>query len=240
MKKSALVFILLGLFSFCFAKEKQAVEETDTFEYDNIAASMTGVESPKVHGDYIVFTYPATARQVGIAFDFENFKVVHPFKLYKTYSYEGDVTGKWFFYIADRPKKTARINYRLVIDGLWTTDPVNKNVSYNSDEGYTLSYLDIDIKDPVITEKNESGLTRFVCFAESGQKIRLGGTFTNWDSWIYEMQEVTPGRYEIALPLHPGTYYYAYYNGISSFIDNTNPLKGYSADGRIVSMINIK
>lgn len=243
MKKSFFVLILLACFSQIFAKAKpeklSGNEIPDTYEYDQLVSSLKGVEQPRVEGNYIIFTVPATARQVGIAFDFENFSQVHQFQLYKTYSYEGEVTGKWFFYVAERPKKTARISYRLIIDGLWTTDPQNPNVSYNADEGYTLSYLDIDVVDPIVTEKNEAGLTHFVCFAPSGQKIRLGGTFTNWDSWIYEMTEVAPGRYEIALPLHPGTYYYAYYSGITSFTDSTNPLKGYSSDGRIVSRITV-
>lgn len=242
MKKSVFVLILMSLAAFSFAKSKKvekAAEEPDTYEYDQVASTLEGVKPPRVEGDYIIFTAPATARTVGIAFDFENFRQVHQFKLYKTYSYEGEVTGQYFFYIAERPKKTARISYRLIIDGLWTTDPQNSNVLYDATDGYTLSYLDIDVVDPIVTEKISNGLTKFVCFAPSGQKIRLGGTFTNWDSWIYEMQEVAPGRYEIAVPLHPGTYYYAYYNGITSFVDSTNPLRGYSSDGRVVSRITI-
>lgn len=209
MKKSVFILILMSVAAFSFAKSKRtenAAEEPDTYEYDQIASTLEGVNPPCVDGNYIIFTAPADAHSVGIAFDFENFREVHQFQLYKTYSFEGEVTGKWFFYIAERPKKTARISYRLIVDGLWTTDPLNQNVLYDATDGYTLSYLDIDVVDPIITEKTENGLTKFVCFAESGQKIRLGGTFTNWDSWIYEMTEVAPGRYEIALPLHAGTY----------------------------------
>lgn len=240
MKKSLFIFVLLAFFSFLYAKEKPAEADIpDTYEYDQLVGSLDGVNPPRVDGNYIIFTAPANARSVGIAFDFENFRTMHKFQLYKTYSFEGEITSEIFFYILERPKKTSRICYRLIIDGLWTTDPQNQNVLYNSTDGYTLSYLDINETDPIVTEKNASGLTKFVCFAESGQTIRLGGTFTNWDSWIYEMKEVVPGRYEICLPLHPGTYYYAYYNGISSFTDTTNPMKGYSKDGRIVSRITI-
>lgn len=242
MKKSLFILTVSALLAVfpAFSKDKKQVADTpDTYAYDQLVSTLTGVKAPYVAGDFMVFTAPESYRTVGIAFDYENYKIVHPFQIYKTYSYEGDVTGSWFFYIADRPKKTSRINYRLVIDGLWTTDPLNPCVSYNSNEGYTLSYLDIDVVDPIVTEKNAAGLTHFVCFAESGQKIRLGGTFTNWDSWIYEMTEVVPGRYEIDIPLHAGTYYYSYYNGITSFLDSTNTLKGYSADGRVVNCITI-
>ena len=102
-----------------------------------------------------------------------------------------------------------------------------------------LSRLVIPKEDPAATEIL-SGYTHFVCFAEPGKKIRLGGTFTNWDSWIYTMNEVFPGRYELDLPLPPGTHYYSYFVEMSSFLDNTNPQKGYREDGKIVSCIKVE
>ena len=75
---------------------------------------------------------------------------------------------------------------------------------------------------------------------DKGQKVRLGGTFTNWDSWIYELTEITPGNYEIKLPLPPGKYYYAFYTGLESFADPANPKKAYREDGKTVSEITVK
>ena len=74
---------------------------------------------------------------------------------------------------------------------------------------------------------------------ESGQRIRLGGIFTNWDSFIYELQETSPGLYQLELSLPKGTYYYAFYKGMSAFADDKNPKKVYTADGRIASVISI-
>ncbi len=238
MKKSIFLFGFLCIFaSYIFAAEDIP---SDTYEYDLTVTSITEVREPYISGNYIVFTAPNTVRTVGIAFDFEDFKKIHNFKLHKNYGYEGDVTSSFFFFLLEKPKKIHKIAYRLIVDGLWTTDPNNKNVIYNSKDGYTLSYLNIPYTENFVTETLENGQTRFVCFAPSGQKIRLGGSFTNWDSWIYEMKEIQPGRYEIDIPLHKGTYYYAYYSGTTSFLDPTNPLKGYSSDGRIVSCITIK
>lgn len=234
-------FILSNSVSFAASKNNsKKVDEPDTYDYDILVSQISGVKEPYVDGDYLVFTAPKTARNVGIAFDFENFKIIHDFHLHKTINYEGEVTDSWYYFVTKKPKKVMQVSYRLVIDGLWTTDPNNNNTIFDTEEGIYLSQLLIKKADPIITETLESGLTRFVCFADSGQNIRLGGTFTNWDSWIYTMKEVIPGRYEIDIPLPKGTYYYSYYVGITAFIDETNPLKGYSNDGRVVSRIIIK
>lgn len=242
MKK---ILILTGLFSLftaftspLFAKEA-AAPKPDTYEYDLTLAEISGVKAPYISNNFIVFTAPVTANSIGIAFDFEEFRKIHYYQLRKNYGYEGDVTSSYYFYILEMPKKLSRISYRVVIDGLWTTDPQNQNIVYNEYENYTLSYIDLPPEEIEITEKLANGLTHFVCHAETGKKIRLGGTFTNWDSWIYELKETEPGKYVIDIPLHPGTYYYSYYNGITPFIDETNPSRGYSNDGRVVSCITI-
>ncbi len=214
-------------------------QELDTYDYNNLVTSIKGVSSPYISGDYIVFTAQYNSRFVGIAFDFENYKTIHPFYLHKTINYEGDITSSWYFYILEKPKNIQKISYRLVMDGLWTVDPYNPNSYYNRSDNTYLSYIDIPYRDDSITKKVDETLTRFVCIEEPGQKIRLGGTFTNWDSWIYEMQELEPGKYELFLPLPSGTYYYSYYKGITAFTDKTNPAKGYSSDGRVVSCITI-
>ncbi|WP_407428582.1 isoamylase [Treponema sp.] len=237
MKKIFIFTVFLILFSHAFAKE--ALPKPDTYEYDLTLNNISGVKPPYIDNNYIVFTYPVSVNSIGVAFDFEDFRQIHYFKLRKNYSYEGDVTSSYYFYILEAPKKLNRICYRLIIEGIWTVDPQNQNTVYNEKENYSLSYIDLPPAEIEITEKLDSGLTHFVCHTKAGQKIRLGGTFTNWDSWIYEMKETVPGKYEIDIPLHPGTYYYSYYNGITAFLDETNPLHGYSSDGRVVSCITI-
>ena len=240
--KKIFVLTLFAAFSALFvsqASAKEAAPVTDTYEYDLTLTDIAGIRAPYISNNYIVFTAPVESNSIGIAFDYEEFRTIHYFQLRKNYGYEGDVTSSYYFYITEVPKKLSRVSYRLIIDGLWTIDPRNPNVSYNRVENYALSYIDLPPEEIEITEKLENGMTRFICHTESGKKIRLGGTFTNWDSWIYEMKETVPGRYEIEIPLHPGTYYYSYYSGITPFIDETNPNRGYSSDGRVVSCITI-
>ncbi len=240
MKNFLCIAVCLLFIGTGFAAAKDMPPEPDTYDYDSLVESLKGVSAPFVSGDFIVFTARNTARFVGIAFDFENFKVIHPFKLHKLIDGDGKTTGSWFFYLLDRPKNTHSISYRLVIDGLWTIDPENTDSYYDIPNGIELSRLNINVVDPPVTEKRSDGLTHFVCNAPTGLKIRLGGTFTNWDSWIYEMTEVAPGLYELAIPLPEGKYFYNYYRGMTPFLDDTNPMKGYTLDGRTASCIVIK
>ena len=237
MKK---ILFLLGFFTIfapTFAKEKEVAP--DTYEYDLALAEISKVRAPYVSNNYIVFTAPVSSNSIGIAFDFEEFRNIHYYQLRKNYGYDGELTSSYYFYILEMPKKLPRICYRVVIDGLWTIDPQNPNVIFNEQENYSLSYIDLPPTEIEITENLDNGLTHFVCHTKEGQQIRLGGTFTNWDSWIYEMKETTPGKCEIDIPLHPGTYYYSYYNGITAFLDETNPSRGYAKDGRVVSCITV-
>lgn len=241
MKKNVVLMGIFALFAALmpvFAKD--AEPNSDTYEYSLTLTDISGVKPPYIANNYLVFTAPVTSNSIGVAFDFEEFRQIHYFKLKKNYGYEGDVTSSYYFYILELPKKVARVSYRLIIDGLWTVDPQNPNILYNERENYALSYIDLPPAEIEITESLDNGMTHFVCHTEAGRKIRLGGTFTNWDSWIYEMKETVPGKYEIDIPLHPGTYYYSYYNGITPFLDETNPSKGYASDGRIVSCITIR
>lgn len=238
MKKYA-VFAFMAFAAVFSAAAKDAKIQNDTYDYDNLVTQIQSVQAPVVEDGYVVFTAENNARTVGIAFDFENYSKIHAFSLRKIYDYDGALTSSWYFYVLKIPAKASRISYKLIVDGLWTTDPVNKNKFYDQENGILLSYVETPISNERTTEPIDNGFTRFVCSAEPGQKVRLAGNFTNWDSWIYEMQEVSPGRYEISLPLPAGTYYYAYFTGLKRFADSTNPERVYTADGKEASLLVI-
>ena len=91
----------------------------------------------------------------------------------------------------------------------------------------------------IVTEATSNDRVKFIYKGESGLKLNLAGTFTNWDPWIYQLEEIQPGLYELELPLTTGTYYYNYYLGLTPILDNTNPEKIYTADGRSASVIRV-
>jgi hypothetical protein len=239
MKRIIFSVELLILF-FCPKVFLSAQESMDQYEYAEIVHNLGAVGTPVIEDNHIVFTEEHNFRYVGIAFSFENFKKIHPFQIRSLHDKDGNITSSYFFYILPITKNTQSFTYRLVIDGLWTTDPQNQSTEYDTRTGITLSKITLTTSRQPETSGQSSGLTRFVYKGKSGQQIRLGGSFTNWDSWIYEMKETSPGIYELELALAPGTYYYSFYHGITQLLDDTNPKHAYREDGRQISVINVR
>lgn len=234
----ALTAGLLFASSLAFA-EKVPVQEKDLYEYNNIITKLDKAEEPQVYDNYIVFTEESGPRFVGIVFDFENYQTIHPFQIHKNYDLEGNVRTSVMFYLLERPKDLTEITYRLIIDGLWTSDPINPDKVYDETAGISLSRVDLGTTLPEITYAKAGG-TKFIYNGEPGQTVRLSGTFTNWDSWIYELEETAPGFYELNLPLPQGKYYYNYYLGMNAIVDKTNPNRAYTEDGRTASVIVVQ
>lgn len=244
MKKLFKIFltmtIIFNTFSL-FAKESGTPKQTEfvyPYEYRVLANDIHGVTSPYQKDDYIIFTAEKGPRHIGIAFDFEDYKQIHSYMIKNTTDIDDNIVESSYFYILELPENIEQISYRLIIDGIWTTDPSNYNRYYNPYTGIEVSTLSVTNNHVNETKNTKEGI-HFIYQGETGQKIRLAGTFTNWDSSIYELSETRPGYYELYLPLPSGTYYYAYYNGTYSFVDETNPDRAWSNEGRETSKITV-
>lgn len=231
---------LAGIPVFAAKAVESPVPDKDNSEYETLVINIDHLGAPYIKGNYAIFTADKHARHVGIAFDFENFRTIHSFKLRTIKDAEYKVIDSFYFYICELPKTVQSVKYRIVVDGLWTTDPLNTNTIYNEDTGITLSLLDATRYIPQITEQQKKGIVHFVYQGASGEQIRLGGNFTNWDSWIYEMAEVQPGIYQLDLPLPPGQYEYAFYSGLTTLVDKGNPNRCYTPDGKEASLVVVK
>lgn len=240
MKKILRVIFLVSLFlpsTWLFSAESNARLTDEELDYAELVSTIQDAGSPYLKGDYAIFTSKSAARHIGIAFDFEGFKTIHSFKIKKIIDMEYNEAGSIYFYILKIPKNVLEINYRLIVDGLWTVDPLNDETVFSRETNLALSHLNASREIPKVTEKISGGKIRFIYRGKTGQKVRVGGSFTNWDSWIYQMSEVAPGIYQFEIPLPPGKYEYAFYTGINSFPDPGNPQKCYSPDGKTASMI---
>lgn len=233
------------------AKKKEALPPPSTdADRDNVILEIDKVQRPYEKDDYVVFTAKHNARYIGIAFDFERFAQVHPFNVRTMTDENEEVRDSLMYYVLKRPKNVDTFSYRLVIDGLWACDPNNDDRYYDENTGLMLSRFKFAASVPSVTEAGEetsaqyeggraSGV-HFVFRSKPGQRIRLSASFTNWDPWIYEMKETSPGLYEISLPLPPGTYYYVYYAGLRPTLDRGNPNRAYNEQGNAVSVITVK
>lgn len=238
MKRKISLIIISLVFS-VLASSIFAAEPTNFQNYE-LDVLLHGIEkpcAPVITDDYIIFTADVRNRHVGIAFDFENYNTVHPFQILTDTDDDGVVTRRHMFYCYKRQHKFTSITYRLIIDGLWTTDPLNPNKIYDENTNLYFSKIEDPGSIAIYTSKTESDTIHFIYKGDSGKLVHLAGTFTNWDPWIYELKETSPGLYELDLPLPSGKYYYSYYIGLTQILDNTNPEKVYSADGRIANVI---
>ncbi len=218
-----------------FAKEKEVIYQP--YELDKLIHEIDEPCAPIVTEDYIIFTADTNHRNVGIAFDFENYQVIHPFQILMRLDEDGNKTPVHMFYCYERKHKIQTIKYRIIMDGLWTTDPLNPDKVY--DDSVNLYFSRIDNLGTIYeyTEQTKNDSVRFIYKGEPGLKLHLAGTFSNWDPWIYSLKETSPGFYELSLPLPTGKYYYNYYIGLTPVLDNTNPNKAYTLDGRSASVI---
>lgn len=236
MKKN--YFLLLIVFLFVVVAGIFA--EDDAYTVQNLITTIQRPCEPVIHNGYVIFTAHTSPRSVGIAFDFEDFKNIYQFQKLVTRDINNEPVDSVLFYILKIPAKTYEISYKLIIDGLWTLDPLNPAKKFDTETNITLSTVKIENTYPDATEQVQSNVIRFVYEGETGQKIRLAGSFTNWDSFIYELTETKPGFYEIYLPLPSGIHYYNYYKGADAFIDKRNPNRVYTADGRTASVITLQ
>jgi len=221
-----------------FAKEVEIIYQP--YELDLLIHNIEKPSAPIITDDYIIFTADISNRNVGIVFDFEDYKTIHNYQLLNSTDMDGNKSPKLLFYCHKREHKLTTIKYRIIMDGLWTYDPLNSNKYYDEDMNLYLSYIEDVQGKNIVTEKTKEDYVRFIYKGEKGQTIHLAGSFTNWDPWIYQLEETKPGFYELDLPLPAGKYYYNYYIGLTPIVDNTNPEKAYTLDGRTSSVLIVQ
>lgn len=222
--------------AFCLSSVLNAAMQIDSLDLHLKLAGMKEAEPPQIIDKYLVLSAKGPYRYVGAAFESEGFAKVHVF----------DQNKQGVFLLAlPLPLKCSRpIAYRLVIDGVWTYDPLNP---LHSEErsGLELSLVNV----PYLTDEvpglyhivGDDGRTaRFLFKGEAGMVVTVAGSFDNWDPFLYELEETSPGVYEISIPLPAGRQYYAFFYDGEAHPDPLNQEKATSRDGTIVSVIDVR
>ncbi|GHU12268.1 hypothetical protein FACS1894161_0130 [Spirochaetia bacterium] len=205
----------------------------------------SGPGKPEIVDDRVIFTASSSFRKVGIAFAHEGFGAVHWFQKFMI---PNENAGTWvknkppkdlyrdsgmLFYIYTIPENlNNEIEYRLVIDGLWTQDPLN--AEYRRDNTGTVRSL---VQLPAVKRldspnRGPEGTLNFVFYAGSGETVSVAGSFNNWDPFMYELRETSPGRYTLSIPLPAGTYQYIFFYRGERHHDPNNSHRVYSRDGK--------
>jgi len=231
----------------------QAVDTVSHRFIDHLR-SISGASAPRIFEDSVVFTVSSQFQRVGISFAHEGYAQVHWFQRFmlpldyaeiaeaasrNRRNAETLVDSGIMFHIQKMTSALdAGVNYmdyRLVIDGLWTVDPLNPLTVRGA-----LGVPESRVIMPPQTSSTAAtlapeGMFRFTYRDSPGETITVAGSFNNWDPFMYHLKEVSPGVYSLTLPLPSGSFQYVFFHRGRQIPDPENPRRLYSREGRITS-----
>lgn len=207
-------------------------EPFDTEVYLEIANFKHSV-APRVMGDNILLSYlgSSQSQSVALAMEHEDYRILH--------KYQKNKHGV-FVLSLPLPEGGRKIRYRLIVDGLWTTDP-NAGLERDS-RRFLVSYFILPdgsgAPEPGV-KLLADGRTRFTHRSASGNSVFLVGDFNRWDPFLTPMPEspVYPGVYSIALTLPAEARHYRYVINGKETSDPENPRTARNGRGETVSII---
>ena len=228
------------------------IESVQSHELIDHLLSMKGPGVPEIFEDMVIFTASSDLRRVGIAFADEGFSKVHWFRQLlvsrdpmdirpdekKPNMYEDFGIS---FYVHKIPEGAVEVEYRLIINGLWTTDPFNPNIRRDQVSGLSLSTVSVPpLKTVPHPLKGPSGSLSFSFNGPPGETVTVAGSFNGWDPFMYELKEGPAGNYSVNIPLPPGRYQYVFFHRGQRFLDPHNSKRVYSREGAVASEIEIE
>ena len=227
--------------------------DIESYQFIDYLRSINTPGKPEIYEDVVVFTAPSSLNRVGISFAHEGYARVHWLKRLMVpkdiseFIVKGRVNRKInpneesgvMFHYEIIPENLKNMDYRMIIDGLWTTDPLNPDFAVNS-SGIAESRISLPKKPKDYHSSAVAGTYRFSYRALPGETVTLGGTFNNWDPFMYELRETSPGFYTLTLPLPPGRFQYVFFHRGEAIHDPANPKSLYSREGIIVSEAEVQ
>jgi len=225
--------------------------EWETYEVLDRLLALREPGAPVIHEGTVIFTADSRIRQVGVAFAHENFSQIYWFRqllINQDWANPIILPGEKEpspykdsgiqFHVYQIPENISVLEYRLVINGLWTVDPSNPLTMRDRLTGLSMSVLRIPQRQ--LKPNPLNGLPEGLHFTFSGppgEIVTVAGNFNSWDPFMYELKEGPAGVYSITVPLPPGTYQYVFFNRGERYTDPYNPRRIYARDGRAASEI---
>jgi hypothetical protein len=238
---SALLIIIIG---------NIGAVDIESYQFIDYLRAVSAPGKPVIFENGVVFTAPSSFQRVGISFAHENYGKVHWFRRLMVprdpaelaeadrnrRNIDPNIDSGIMFHMEIIPPNLSNMDYRLVIDGLWTADPLNP-MTVRGPTGILESRVPLPVSSGRLHTALETppGSYRFNFRASPGEIVTVGGSFNNWDPFMYELREISPGFYTTSIPLPPGTYQYVFFHRGERIPDPANPRRLYSRDGRIVS-----
>jgi hypothetical protein len=222
--------------------------DIESYQFIDHLKTISKPGKPEIFEDGVLFTVPSSYRRIGISFAHEGYAKVNWFRRFMIPRDSADffVNGKRqkkmdpnidsgiMFHFEPIPMNIKNMDYRMIIDGLWTTDPLN-SICVSGPSGVIESRFPLPEKLKTAFDPAKPGTYRFSYFAQPGEIITVGGSFNNWDPFMYELVEISPGFYTLSLPLPSGGFHYVFFHRGEQIVDPANGKRVYGQNGRIVS-----
>jgi len=224
--------------------------DLESYEFMDYLLSLNGPQAPVIFQDAVIFTASSSFRRVGISFAHDSFSKVHWLQRLLIHRDSAETAAEnrrnadpyrdsgILFHVEIIPEGIENMDYRMVIDGLWTVDPLNShNITGAGGIQNSRVMLPVNKRPP---SSPPPGTFRFMFNAPPGERITIGGSFNNWDPFMYEMRETGTGIYALTLDLPPGIYEYVFFYRGERFTDPNNPNRVYTKDGKTASQAIIR
>jgi hypothetical protein len=222
--------------------------DTESHLFIDRLLSLTGPGAPEIFEDAVIFTASSAHRRVGVAFANEGFSRVY--WLQQLLIPQDPLTaplpeGKKrpdpykdsgiLFYVYQIPSGIEELEYRMVVNGLWTTDPENPR-SRRDSSGISSSLVPIPRReDRKSVNDGPPGSLNFRFEGPPGETVTVAGSFNGWDPFMYELREYPAGVYSLSISLPPGIYQYVFYHRGERFLDPRNFRQAYTREGSTAS-----
>jgi hypothetical protein len=229
-------------------------------------STLTEPQSPTVIADRVLFTFGGSARAtpagepparyVAAAFAHEDFAQRHAYRIVRNETSDPDNPNETIetrvFALAYRiPPDLERLEYRIVVDGLWRTDPTNPNTT-RDENGVLLSVFELPERPAAeagVPRVYQDGRVEFIfepevgaglqtirdvmteVGTEEGLNVYVAGSFNNWNPFMHRLRETETGVYRVTIPVPPGRHhYYLVING-QRILDPENGTRTRHRDG---------
>ncbi|MCL2602035.1 MAG: isoamylase [Treponema sp.] len=198
--------------------------DIETYQFIDHLRGIVEPRSPEVVGNAVIFTASSTYQRVGVSFAYEGFSQVHWFQQLmlprdnaelikdgkKIKNIAPYVDSGILFHVHAIPEGVSHLDYRLVINGLWTADPLNP-LTVTGTAGIVQSRVALPAQiQAALAAAQQTGSFQFTFRGTPGETVTVAGSFNNWDPFMFPLREVRPGVFTLMLPLPPGRFQYAF------------------------------
>jgi hypothetical protein len=210
-----------------------AASATSPTVIDVAVRTIRTMQAPRLVGDTLLLTYRSRdqVRFVGVRFRHEQWAVLHAYAVNENGVFVLDYP---------LPAGVGRLAYRIMVDGVWMTDPSNPLVE-TDERGVAVSVFEVETEPwrSVVNPEVKAGKATFVYLGTPGTRVSLVGDFNEWDPFAELMTEERPGRFSATIAVRPGRHYYAFFAGGRKVLDEANSETGVDPDGRRVSSFTV-